>query len=268
MKTLLIGVLVCFLASGVSLAGKNAGGSLIVHTTGMTAYRAWNCEDLYEDPGSCENAITQSDNWGDDSAGIGIWLLAAFHETSDPGVSAIGFGLRHNLPPGWFYTSTFCGPEGTLQSPDPGWPDDWLGAGNVVGFGSPIVGDRLFPFYYVVAWGIDGGRIGTGIHPNFGFAAFQDNSMPPVLDRTSNFGEMRWFEPGYNECPEADPVLVPACCLSNGICVYLDYEDCLAYGGAPRGAGSNCDSDPCTPAYVPEPKEQDTTWGGLRTGYR
>jgi hypothetical protein len=135
----LLGFLAC-LASPV-LAGKNANGALIVHTADEFHYTSNVC-DIWElqDPGACESANTQV-NRDDATPGL-IWLIAAFCEESNPGLTAIYFGLRHNLPPhqGYFQNYGNCAPAGTLELPDAGWPDV---GGNTVAFPFPIVGDRF-----------------------------------------------------------------------------------------------------------------------------
>ena len=68
-------------------------------------------------------------------------------------------------------------------------------------FGSPIVGDTFFPFYKLGVYGFDGAYLGTSINPTGGYAAFVDDSNPPVLDECHRFGQVRWYRPGWNECP-------------------------------------------------------------------
>jgi hypothetical protein len=40
--------------------------------------------------------------------------------------------------------------------------------------------------------------------PLTGTATFLSDDDPPVIDEIEQFGQIRWHEPGYNECPE-DP---------------------------------------------------------------
>jgi hypothetical protein len=233
------------LVAGLAGGGPNAGGSLIVHTDDVVPYRCWSwagCDEYYDDPGTCENANTRVTQGG--IGPVFIWFLAAFDETTNPCVTSIDFGLEHT-----FFDEDFgghywyCGPEGTLDDPDLGWPED-VRAGNTIHFGSPVEGNRLFPIYYVCMMGTLGDYIKTAIHPRLGYAAFTDNSDPPVIDGCTRFGQVRWDEAGYNECP-APPEELMACCFDVGNCLFLGEESCLELGGEPQGAGSVCNPNPC-----------------------
>lgn len=224
-----------------ALAGKNANGALIVHTAPYSFYFSDPCDD-FDDPGTCENANTQTDN--DEVTASVIWFIAAFDDVTDPGVSVVYFGNDHNLPDFYHSIWGFCGPPGTIEVADAGWPDDPAGAGNSVAFGVPVTGNRLFPFYYVGVFGFEGAYYGTGINPTGGYAAFVDDSNPPVTDHTDQFGQVRWYEPGYNECPV--PPQPGACCFDTGACQALLEEDCDDAGGAFQGEGTGCDPNPCT----------------------
>jgi hypothetical protein len=69
-------------------------------------------------------------------------------------------------------------------------------------FGSPVVGDHLFPIYWFGIYANAGHFIRTGINPMTGSATFLSDDDPGVVDDISRFGEVRWFEPGFNQCPE------------------------------------------------------------------
>ena len=243
-RSTLTALLLLLLFAGVATSGRNTGGALIVHTNNVVPYRCWlpdGCGEDYNDPGTCEDATTQIDV--DYTL---VWFLAAFDEASDPSVTAIDFGLDYYLHDNdldayyWY-----CGPEGTTSDPDAGWPGD-SGAGNTIKFGSPVEGTRLFPFYYVCIFAREGDYIGTRIHPSLGYAAFTDDGEPPVIDGCSRFGQARWGEPGYNECP-AYPGDLVACCFDVGNCIYLTDDECDDFGGQSQGAGSVCDPNPCLP---------------------
>jgi hypothetical protein len=90
-------VCLAVLPCGSAWAGRNAGGALIVHTNDDLAYTVDRCDrfDDYYSPGSCEAAGTRTDLPEDTR--VLIWLIAAFPQGSDPGVSRIDFGLIHNL---------------------------------------------------------------------------------------------------------------------------------------------------------------------------
>lgn len=248
-RSVAIGALCLFVALLVGLttpvlAGKNARGALVVHTAEMPGTSFYSpCDDDYDDPGTCENASTQVV----ENLPMFVWLLAAFPDGSDPGVTVIYFGIEHNLPAGFVQAGGmgFCGPVGTLEIPDPGWPDDPQNAGNSVAFGSPVAGNRLFPFYWfgVSDGGFSGAYLGSGINPTGGYAGFVSDDSPGILDEVFNFGRVRWFEPGFNDCPQ-DPE-PGACCFVTGVCEYVLLEDCEVLGGDFLGDGTGCDPNPC-----------------------
>lgn len=230
------------LVAGVATGGRNAGGALIVHTNNVVPYRCSlpdGCGEDYDDPGTCEEATTRIEVM------TLVWFLAAFDEAANPGVTSIDFGLDYSshYDLGTYYW--YCGPEGTASYPDAGWPTD-PAAGNSIRFGSPIVGQRLLPFYYICFNGSDGDYVGTKIHPNLGYAAFTDDSEPPVIDGCGRFGRALQGGPGYNECPTYPADLV-ACCFDVGNCLFFTEDECAEFGGQSQGAGSPCDPNPCLP---------------------
>ena len=179
-------------------AGKNAGGALIVHTQDAYVFSASTaCTTTYSIPASCEEANTRSDK----NVGTVVWLLAAFPDTSSPGVSGIYFGIDYddvNLDPG--AATKLCGPAGSMELPDSGWP--YEGRGNTVAFGTPVVGNRLFPVYvFKIDGGTDSSYFSTAVNPTGGYAAFIDDSAPPATDEVTKFGTVRWYKAGENDCP-------------------------------------------------------------------
>ncbi|MBD3162917.1 MAG: hypothetical protein GF346_10930 [Candidatus Eisenbacteria bacterium] len=209
MRSLLLTLCILALAAAPAVAGKNAGGAMIVHTQNSEQYTGIMapCGATYDQyaPASCEEAVTQADI-GSSSQRQLLWYLAAFHPDADPGVTVVYFGHNHNFPPGegWLDTWNFCGPDGTLEVADPGWPEE-VTAGNSVAFGSPIVDEHLFPFYWFGAYGFEGAFMATGANPTGGYAGFVSDDNPGVLDEIDKFGTLRFYEPGENECP-APPV--------------------------------------------------------------
>jgi hypothetical protein len=193
------------------LAGKNANGALIVHTVD-SFYLPYHCvgypenycgemDGCFDDPTSCELANTEARGTYHFMGDV-VWVFAAFPEGADPGVSRIDFGIDHNLPfSGYIPIGWPCGPEGTYQVPDSGWPDDPEHAGTSVVFGEPVVGNRFFVFYYFVIYGEPGHYFGTSIKPTAGNAVFVSDEIPGIEDEIHHFGQVRWFEPGFNQCP-------------------------------------------------------------------
>jgi len=230
-----------------AMAGKNANGAMVVHTDDAHAWTFANmCGqfDIWYPDITCPDLGTQTDK--DEATGALIWFLAAFPDAASPGVTVVYFGHDHNLPQYYQDNWGFCGPTGTLEVPDGGWPDAPATAGNSVAFGSPIVGDHLFPFYYFNAYGFSGAYYCSAINPTGGYAAFVDDSNPPSQDECFRFGCVRWYEPGQNECPPEGPI-PGACCFRDGSCVIANDETaCFDLGGYDfLGAGTTCQPNPC-----------------------
>ena len=195
---LMLGIMA--LAYSSAGAGKNAGGAMVVHTDDAHGWTSSGVCNHFDDwvPQSCDSLNTRTDK--DENTPALIWFIAAFPDTSDPGVTVVYFGIDHNLPEYYIENRGYCGPSGTFELPDAGWPDD-VDAGNSVAFGSPVTGDRLFPFYYVSAYGFEDAYLGTAANPVGGYAAFVDDSNPPVQDEVTKFGTVRWYAAGSNDCP-------------------------------------------------------------------
>jgi hypothetical protein len=194
---------ICLLNPMQVLAGRNGNGALIVHTNDAVNYSAGAdyCTTFFDNPGSCENAITRTDK--DEETPAVIWVLAAFHPDSSPAVTAVQFGLDDNIPQGDGYWANWgkCGP-GVLEIADDGWPDTGK---NVALAYSEARTDSLFPLYWMAVYGFtypDTAYLGTRNYTRGdSLAEFADTSDPPVLDAIPRFGMVRWFTSGSNDCP-------------------------------------------------------------------
>jgi hypothetical protein len=196
-RSLLALSLSMLVSASPALAGRNAGGALIVHTDDQVSYTSNVCE-LFPEPEGCASANARTDKSEDEPALI--WVVAAFPDGSDPGVQVVSFGNDHNLPDLSFFDRWGPCPEaGIIEIPDAGWP---MGGGTAIGYPNAIVGDRLFAIYYFNVYGFAGAYIGTGVHPYWGEAVFVDDSDVPVEDAIERFGSARWYVPGANECPD------------------------------------------------------------------
>jgi hypothetical protein len=224
---------------------KNIDGALIIHTNDNVQYTAGAdyCGGSFDDPMLCEQAGTRSDK-GPDEAAV-VWVLAAFRQNSTPAVAVVYFSLDHDLAGDAFADWSFCGPYGSLEIPDAGWPAT---GGNSVAFGTPIASDMLFPVYWFALHGEPGATFGTSANPTGGYAAFVDDSNPPLLDPIHLFGTMRWGLGGENECPAYAPA--GACCLYDGRCLVVTEIACGDIGGAYQGDLSSCSPNPCPPMPV------------------
>jgi hypothetical protein len=224
-------------------AGKNSGGAMLVHTDDVHSWTNGVC-DFFDAwvPQDYAALNTRTDN--DENTPSLIWFIAAFHPTATPGVSVVYFGHDHSMPEFYHNRWGYCGPAGTIEIPDGGWPDNPTTAGNSVALGEPVLGDILFPFYYFDVWGEPGWHYASGINPVGGYAGFVDDSNPPILDEISAFGRVEWHgDGGYNDEP-SEPTS-GACCFEDATCQFLQEPDCRDLGGVYGGDDIDCDPNPC-----------------------
>ncbi len=225
-----------------AIAGPNSDGAIIVHTNDGYVYDSAEtaCTTPLGQPASCEDALTQTNQ----STSV-VWFLAAFPPGANPAVATIYFGIdidAANVDANLAFGA--CGAPGMLEIPDAGWPSN--DAGNSIGFGTPVVGNTLFRFYY---FGRRSPRdlpvpyLCSAINPTGGYAAFFDTSLPPREDRIARFGCVKWYEPGSNSCPQV--MQTAACCdPASGHCVVSTQAGCDAPGvWFPEWA--SCSPNPC-----------------------
>ena len=216
-----------------------------------------------------------------------VWLLAAFPDGSFPAVTAIRFGIHHNLPAGagYFLQARPCGPS-PLEAPDEGWPEP-NDCGNLVAFESPVY-DRLFKFYIFGVYLEPGQFLGTRTYPTrmrrvrrrweptprrsdlqfrhdpMGSAWRESVSNGPRGGSMLFRGRDMLFilanecdaQGGMAQGPDTtcDPNPCPvyqACCFDDGNCQVLPADACVAQGGFPQGEGTSCEPNVCasvTPA--------------------
>ncbi|MBM3286407.1 MAG: hypothetical protein FJY88_03510 [Candidatus Eisenbacteria bacterium] len=229
--------------SGAAHAGRNNGGAIIVHANDAYEYcRATACAPSVGLPASCGEASTSTSR----HLGTVVWLLAAFHESAEPAVTAVYFGIDYdlaNLDPDSAFrpcTNDVIG-NPPVEIYDSGWP--LTGFGCTVGWAEPII-DRVFPFYvFRIDGGTAGSYFGAAANPTGGYAAFVDDHRPPITDDCARFGVVRWHQPGANDCPA--PPLPGACCLPDASCTIVAYQDvCEESHGIYQGDGTTCEM-PC-----------------------
>ncbi len=239
--------------SSSARAGRNANGALVVHV--LERINGYTVCDLGPSqvcsrtlPTACADLLTEVT---DDVPTL--YILASFTEISSPGVSAIRFGITHNLPSEYWIVARCSNPciEDAVEYPDPDWP---LGSGqgrsgNSVVFSSPVY-DRFFKFYYFGLEGIwyDGGPyfFATSPYSEMEPALFYDDATPPNTDICANFGIVRWLQMGYNQCPHDT---LGACCFEDGTCEVILGAACSAQHGTFLGYFTTCDS-----VYCPQPQ--------------
>ncbi len=225
-------------------AGRNVDGAMLLHTNDACSYSAgWDyCGDTgpYSAPlpATCDDLVTTTTK--DPDVEAIVWMVAAFAESSSPGVSAYQVGLAGDLTADWFSDWGPCG-AALFEIPDDGWPG--TGHGTAVAFGEPVY-DHLFKIYYFAtgAPGV-GARISTtNYYAGDHHAEFADDSNPPQVDYCRLFGSVGWGVPGTKLCP-GEPVL-GACCFLDGHCEVVDETLC---DGVFRDPGSGCDPNSCPP---------------------
>jgi hypothetical protein len=225
--------------------GPNANGALIVHTNDAYSYLSTTiCDTDLGQPLSCEAAITRTDK----QAGAVVWLLASFYPGASPSVASVYFGINfdmEHLDPSLALGP--CGPAGTVELPDAGWPA--TGAGNTVAFGTPVAGNTLFRFYFFkvdeTGGGVPGPFLCTTDNPTGGYAAFYDGSFPPIEDRVTRFGCVRWYDIGFNACPAGGSPGV--CCnpvtYACAVTLVIDCQPPAVW----HAEWTSCDPNPCLP---------------------
>jgi hypothetical protein len=202
------------LLASPAVAGRNANGALVVHVNEELQYTP--CEvpaSLYcavPAPASCDALVTQAD-WDMPT----VYIFAAFADGASPSIGAIRFGITHNLPEGGSWVMTRCWSPcmaGATQFPDSDWPDGGGDghSGNYVVFETPV----QTPFtqvYYIVLDGIGPDQsqfFGISPYSETQPALFYDDGVPPNEDVCTQFGMMRWLQPGQNDCPQIPPASV------------------------------------------------------------
>jgi hypothetical protein len=246
MKRTLLAVVFLVSLGHPALAGRNANGSMVVHTNDNVSYSAGFdfCET--EMPPNCESLVTEIDR--DPGADAIIWVLAIWCPGSHPGVTGYRFGVVGDIPPHDFTAYGPCGPS-FVENADEVWPAP--GTGTEVIYGSPVYPTTPMKLYWFAAPGSPGWTFGTAPYPDDDPAAeFLDDSTPPVVDVCTAFGHVAWGAPGWNDCADCGPV-PEACCLPDGSCLMIQSSDCAGMGGAPQGSGSACDPNPCAVAAAP-----------------
>jgi len=256
-RGIVLAVLAVPMSFGVAQAGRNAGGALVVHTNDNVSYGGRFPHDYWchlSVPSTCEELNTRSDRY--DPLPALVWFLWAFPADAHPEVRALRLGVVTDFTDYYVDFWWVCGP-GAVEDPTPEWP---MGGGDVITFDTPVY-DKLFKFYWFVVFGWGPGVFfGTGPDPRVGFASFTDNSNHPVEDRCDLFGQVRWGEPGWNECPQWP---TGACCFGED-CEVTTEAYCAQHGGRYIGDGVPCEpQNPCIPVPI-----RQATWGQVKAGYR
>lgn len=229
-------------------SGRNAHGRLVVHTPESTlytqCYQAADCCDR-QLPQSCEelNARVPALDWI-----TVIWFLAYFRPSQAPAVTAIQFGVDHDLREEFILQWQACGPV-ALELPDADWPQGGGDgrSGSLIALTEPVT-ENIWPFYwFAVTSDRAGSYFMTSTYPSTGEAMFADDGNPPVEDEVEGFGRVEWLDYGCNECDFGETA--GACCFPDSSCMICMPGVCEAYGGIYMGDEVPCYPNPCQIAY-------------------
>jgi len=155
-------MLMSVLFSSAAPAGRNANGSMVVHTDDAVNFSAgWDYCANNPLPSTCMEFTTWTYKPVEEQEAV-IWVVAAFMRQTSPAVTAYQFGVYHNLPSGYFTAWGPCG-SGVLEIPDATWPDK-SGTGTACAYGQPT-------YSYLFQWQCEtmGGQYqgdGTQCAPN------------------------------------------------------------------------------------------------------
>jgi len=227
------GTILVLAAFGVSWAGPNAGGVLILSAHPEVVVCSDNesyCPDLLLD--DCEAANTTHS--GRETILFGVY--AAF--SGSPRVSGVTIGIEYD-PAIAILSFGNCG---DFELPLGDWPAS--GSGTAVTW-SEAQTSQIQPMYWFVGYEYYqvGGTFSLVPHPTGG-SVFADDSIPAVIDVVAAFGAL-----GFNgavgslTCPGVPET--GACCLPDCSCVVVTRDECEGMGGGFAGPGSTCDEVLC-----------------------
>jgi hypothetical protein len=300
MKKFLLAVAALLCASGVAMAGPNAGGTLIlVEAVGVD----------YTDSISnyCGMSTITDCATGVVEAGLGevkvLHAIAAFAPDSSPRLKGITFGIGYDPGAADFEGVILAGngkcADLEVPTTSPAWPDS--GSGNALTWAMTQTA-HLVEVYWFAAYGYSYSGANTFSlclipHPTQP-TQFGDDDVPASLDDIAGLGCYGFGEPGFLPCPSGE---VPgACCFADGSCTVTlpadctgDFDgspscspnpcpqpatgaccigedcfvrteaECTAAGGEYKGDDVSCDPNPCIPIPTIE-----TTWGQIKSNYR
>jgi len=237
MKKFLMALAVLAIASAPALAGPNAGGTLVVHDTGL----AWTSDagGSFPSPapacGGVDNSI--------DLDAVMVWkVYAAFPETSSPRLKALSWGTASTV-------NVVVNESGL-----PGANDFEITQGSWPTTGS--IGQSFFDTqtatmvecYWFGGYAYGGPQSFTTVAHAVQTSVFVDDSTPAQEDAIANFSSLGFGAAGVTNCPSAP--LPGACCFADGSCQMLLADACLAAGGTFNGGD-------CTPSLCPPPPAKE-----------
>lgn len=288
MKKFLMAAAALFLVAGTAFAGPNAGGTLIMHNTGLE-YTTDIVDYCGLAPlGLCDDAVVRDD------AGIPtVWsVYAAFPGGSSPRLKAVTFGIEYQA----YVYVVGLGKCGDFEVVTGGWPASGEGTGMT--FNEAQTG-LLTELYWFAGYAYGAaGSFALIPHPTQG-GTFADDSVPAIVDQVVDFGILGLGQDGYLPCPTAPepgaccdefgyctitlpdacqgeflggpcdpnpcPPLIGACCIGAEyeICIITDYINCIEVEMGQWNGADSCDPNPCIVIPV-----EEGTWGSIKANYR
>ncbi len=286
--------LILALVAPMALAGPNAGGVLVVHSTTL----AYTDTDEYigqsgiacgqdgpEFPGTQEcppydpiggatpcnvnAAVATSNNAAEATT---VWfVLAAFAEQTCPRLKATAFAFRYDSTEVTVFdygAQDPSDPQLVFELPSPSQYDQQpfpaSGSSMALSF-TQLRTSQLQELIWFAGYSYTGStepRWQLQGHANALNRFFVDDSVPPVEDAIEGYGYLG-FEgtPGFNP----SPVQPYACCIYDGLggveCRVLTLDGCTAAGG------NQLTEYFCTPEICFIPPVQETTWGQVKVKY-
>lgn len=237
----LLTALICTgLWSSIGSAGPNAGGTMVLAKSTVTAY----CVDIPDYCGTigfadCGNAVIRHDG----PEQIVLNAVAAFGEGSSPRLSGVTFGLAYDAAQIPIVAFGSCG-DFELSTAD--WPAPFEGTAVTW---STAQTTQLTEVYWFAAYNYydpNSNMLGLAPHPTQG-ANFADDDVPSNIDPIASLGAFGFRTNGLLPCPEGQQ---GACCFDNGVCVVTTEGDCTAQGGTYQGHGTFCEPNPCSGAPI------------------
>jgi hypothetical protein len=297
MKKFLMALAVLCIASPAIATGPNAGGTLVVHDTGVHFSTV---SDLpipppSAAPTSCPDGV---DNSAPEATSIDqvVWkVYAAFTSTASPRVKGVAWGIT-GTGPLYVTTAGLPDPPNCFQVVQGSWPSP---PGSI---GQSWVYTQTSQFvecYWFGGYGYSPAVFSTAPH-SVQESAFVDDATPGNTDLIAGFSSMGFGVAGSTVCPVEGPVsgacchpdgtcevvpadtclppnnfvggdclpglcpvtLTGACCFLSAGCQVMTEADCLGQGGSYQGNGVPCVPDPC-----PTPTESKS-WGQIKANYR
>jgi len=246
MKKFLMALAVLALASAPAFAGPNAGGTLVVHDTGLTyTIDSTSYPSPAPDP-ACEGMIDANIpvDFPQFTSGW-VWkVYAAFPATATPRLKALALGEQFGAD---VFVLTGGLPDAALDFdiPQGGWPGASGGADGI-SFGS-VKTTYMTEVYWFGGYGYAGGIFAVVPHPIEGNRFFIDDSTPPVSDPIEGYSTIGFGVNGDVHCPNV-PTPGACCFAADGHCEMLFADACIAAGGTVYGG--LCDPNPCPPPPV------------------